>query len=70
MGEAKNNTVSNQDMNDPLTSARSKKKQFGLGTAAMNSTLKVFILTAGMTGLFLVSDQALGGEQEVMLVIG
>ncbi|MBU1568048.1 MAG: zinc metalloprotease HtpX [Proteobacteria bacterium] len=35
----------------------------------MNSTLKTFILMAGMTGLFLVAGQALGGEQGMMLAL-
>lgn len=35
----------------------------------MNSTLKTFILMAGMTGFFLVAGQAQGGEQGMMLAL-
>ncbi len=35
----------------------------------MNSIVKTFILMAGLTGLFLVAGQALGGEQGMMLAL-
>lgn len=40
-----------------------------MGGTTMNSTFKTFILMAGLTGLFLVAGQALGGEQGMMLAL-